>query len=268
MTGMLLIYIMICIGVWGFQRHLIYKPDTNIQSPQSYGLQGFEDLRLKVADGTVVQVWHHPAQTGFPTLIYFHGNAGNLGNYVNIFKIYAHAGFGILGLGYRGFGASQGSPAEQGLYQDARAVIHYALKDLQIPKDKIILYGKSLGSGVAVQMTIESPMAALVLQSPYTSIAKRGQDRYPLLPVNLLIQDRFDSLSKIQHIHSPLLILHGEQDTIVPVEDGKALFAAAPYPKTVVYFPLKGHNDFDNEKLLEELLTFSKETKLISLKGS
>lgn len=260
--ALILIYISICIGIWGFQRHLIYKPDTNIQS-QSYGLQGFEDLRLKAADGTIIQVWYHPAQAGFPTIIYFHGNAGNLENRVSIFKVYAQAGFGVLGLGYRGYGASQGSPTEQGLYQDARAVIQHALRDLNLPKDKIILYGRSLGSGVAVQMATEFPMAALVLESPYTSIVARGQYRYPLLPVKLFIQDGFDSLSKIHQIRSPLLILHGEQDTTVPVEDGKTLFAAALFPKTAVYFPHKGHNDLNNGELLETLLSFAKNAKFI-----
>ena len=265
-TALSLLYIVTCFGMWVFQRHMIYHTDTNIQIPQAYGLKGFEDLRLKAADGTIVQAWHHPAQKGFPTVLYFNGNAGNLRNLVSFFRKLTQSGFGVLGLSYRGYGVSQGSPTEEGLYHDAKAVIQYAMDKLKLPKDKIILYGKSLGSGVAVQMAVEFPMAALVLQSPYTSIAARGQDRFPWIPVNLLIQDRFDSLTKIPNIRSPLLILHGEQDTIVPVSDGKTLFAAAPFPKAAVYFPFKNHNDLDNDKLLEALLDFAHNTKLIPLR--
>ncbi|MDP3372196.1 MAG: alpha/beta hydrolase [Candidatus Paracaedibacteraceae bacterium] len=258
-----LFYVITCFLVWGFQRHLIYAPSTNIQSPKTYGLQNFEDLRLKTPDGTIVQAWHRPAQSGFPTVIYFHGKTGHLGDYALFLKSLTHTGFGVLALSYRGYGSSQGTPSEAGIYQDARTIIKYAVQNLKLSKKKIIFYGRSLGTGVAIQMATEFSMAALILESPYTSIAERGQDLYPWLPVKFFIADRFDSLSKIKHIHSPMLIMHGEQDKIVPIEDGKILFKAAHDPKTNVYFPLKGHNNLNAVDLINALVNFTKKLKLI-----
>jgi uncharacterized protein len=112
--------------MWVAQRHLLYMPQTNIQPPAAYGLNDFEDIRLQSNDGTHVQAWYHKAETGYPTIIYFHGNGGHLGGRARYNRLLSSAGFGILALSYRGYGASEGSPSEEGFYQDARAAMEYA----------------------------------------------------------------------------------------------------------------------------------------------
>jgi fermentation-respiration switch protein FrsA (DUF1100 family) len=246
--------------MWCFQRQLLYHPNVNIKPPQSYNLHSFKEVQLYAADKTALQAWHHPSKDGFPTILFFHGNAGHLGDRAEFLNSLSQAGFGIFALSYRGFGGSKGSPSEEGLYQDARAAIEYARTNLKLSADKIILYGESLGTGVAIQMVIEFPTLALILQSPYTCISDRGQERYPFVPVSLLLKDRFDSLSKISNIRSPLLILHGEEDKVVPIEDGRILFAAAPFPKKAIYFPHKDHSDLSVSERVDALLNFASES--------
>jgi fermentation-respiration switch protein FrsA (DUF1100 family) len=175
---------------------------------------------------------------------------------VDFFRALTNAGFGLLAIDYRGYGASGGSPSEEGFYLDARAAMDYAVSKLHLPLNRIVLYGESIGTGVAVEMATEYPAAAIVLQSPYTSIEALAKTRFPWLPVHFLLIDRFDSLSKISHVHMPLLLLHGETDTIVPVEYGRSLFAHANEPKQAVYFPARGHNDLGVEGRIKALTGF------------
>ena len=186
-----------------------------------------------------------------------------MANRADFFHSLADQGFGLMALDYRGYGASEGSPSEAGFYQDASAAINYTTHTLAVLTDRIILYGESIGTGVAVQMATEFPEAALVLQSPYTSTEAVAEQRYPWLPVHFLMKDRFDSLSKMKNVHVPLLLMHGEQDVIVPVSEGKKLFAGASEPKTAIYFPQKGHNDLDSDARITALINFSHRYNLI-----
>jgi uncharacterized protein len=258
-----LAYLFICLFMWAVQRHLMYRPATDIGSPESYGLTQCTDIRLQAEDGVHVQVWYRAAHTGFPTIIFFHGNGGNLAHRSPYFRALTDVGFGLLALDYRGYGKSEGSPSEEGFYRDARAAVNYAVHMQHIPPGEIVLYGESIGTGVAVQMATEYDAAALIVQSPFTSAENIAKDRYPWLPVHYLIRDRYDSLSKISRVQEPLLLLHGEDDTVVPVEEGKALFASANSPKQAVYFPSQGHNDLDMQQRVNALLAFSREHGLI-----
>lgn len=256
-------YILICVFMFVMQRNLMYVPATNINSPASYGLTDFSNITLVAGDGTHVQTWYHAAKENYPTIIYFHGNGGNLSHRVKFFALLRDAGFGVLGLDYRGYGASEGSPSEEGLYHDARATINHAIKALSLSPEKIIIYGESLGTGVAVQMANEYKIAALILQSPFTSMTATSQYHYPWLPVRLLLKDRYDSMKKIANINVPVLFFHGEMDNIVPFTSGKELFSKANEPKQAIYFPDKGHNNMDLQKLTEEITEFSKKYKLV-----
>jgi uncharacterized protein len=257
-----IIYVFICIAMYGLQRNLMYRPATNIDSPASYGLVDFSTIRLKTSDGISIEAWYHPAKENYPTIIYFHGNAGNLSDRANFFSLFRDVGFGVLGVDYRGYGKSEGDPSEKGFYQDARATMDYAAKTLSLSDNKIIIYGESIGTAVAVQMATEYKVAALVLQSPFTSMEATASRQYYFLPVNLLLKDRFDSLSKIENIKTPLLLFHGEMDTLVPLAFGKELFAKASEPKQAIYYPEIGHHGFDLEKLVRAINEFSKTHKL------
>ncbi len=264
LAGPVVVYALICLFMWAFQRQLLYAPETDIQPPAAYGLRDFQDLRLRASDGVRIQVWRHTANAGYPTIVYFHGNGGNLAGRAPYYQMLADAGFGVLALSYRGYGNSEGSPSEQGFYRDARATLKYASTQLALQPRDIIIYGESIGTGVAVQMATETPCAALVLQSPYTSIDALARDHYPWLPVSLLLKDHFDSLSKISRIRAPLLVFHGDDDPVVPIRYGKAIFEKAPQPKKSVYLPQTGHMDFDLAFLTDALVDFSVEQKIIA----
>jgi fermentation-respiration switch protein FrsA (DUF1100 family) len=250
--------------MFGMQRNFMYLPLTNIEPPASYGLVDFSRTNLKTSDGTNIETWYHPAKENYPTIIFFHGNAASLANRAVFFSLLRDAGFGVLALDYRGYGNSEGSPSEEGFYDDARATMDYARKTLSIADNKIIIYGESIGSGVAVQMATEYKIAALMLQSPFTSMTEAVKYHYPWLPVNILLKDRYDSLSKIANINMPLLLFHGEKDTLVPFTLGKELFAHASEPKQAVYFPEKNHNDLDLQTLVSKVIEFTKTYKLVN----
>lgn len=238
---------------------------TNIGEPAVYGLGDFKAITIPSIDGTSVSLWHHQPKSGFPTIIYFHGNAGHLGHRSWYFRVLANNGFGLLALDYRGYGKSEGSPSEQGFYQDARATIAYAMKELSLKPQQIIVYGESIGTGVAVQMATEYDFAAIILQSPFTSLVTLGQRMYPYLPVGLLQEDRFDSLKKLGNVKEPLLLFHGELDKIVPFVQGKIMFENASEPKEAVFYPDKGHINMDINLMGKAVLDFSRKQGLVTL---
>ncbi len=253
-------------GVMGYlylnQRHLIYHPDTQIGEPAAYGLAGFEERFIR-KDSAALQLWYKPAEGTMPVVVYFHGNAMHLGNRAGIYGALAARGFGVLALSYRGYGKSTGVPDEQGLYADARSALAYLAEDLKTPLAKTIVFGESLGTGVAVQMASEYPVAGLVLQAAYISVAQRAAEMYPYIPVKWLIKDSYHSLSKIGGVKAPLLLFHGHLDDTIPLAHGKAVFDAATSLKQAIFFPEKNHNDFDSAVISEHVLAFAKAHRII-----
>lgn len=255
-------YSLLVVLLFIFQRQMIYHPDKAIGPPAKYGLSGFSEQFVPSGDGVTLQLWYRPAAQGFPTVVYYHGNASHMGARADILGHLAEKGFGVVGLSYRGYGKSSGRPNEEGIYTDARAAIAF-LTQQRIPLSRIILYGESLGSGVAVQMATEFAVGALVLEAPYTSVAARAAELYYYIPVNLLIQDKFHSLKKIPLVKAPLLLFHGERDMVIPIAHGKALFEAATSPKHSFFFPHVAHNDFDTAAISAHVLDFAKQYQLI-----
>jgi len=221
------VYIALVSCIFAFQRHLMYHPAKNIAPPEVYGLSGVEDVFLSSADGVRLQAWVRPSRKGMPTIVYFHGNAANLSDRAAKFGGFIDAGFGLVAVSYRGYGKSEGCPSEAGLYADARAAVAYAKKIMHVPQEKLIYFGESLGSGVAVQMAAEQTPALLALEAAYTSVETRSAELYPfVLGVRNLVLDKYDSLSKIKDVHAPLLMLHGQRDEIIPLSHARTLFAA------------------------------------------
>jgi fermentation-respiration switch protein FrsA (DUF1100 family) len=255
-AGLFVAYGVACGLMWGFQRDLLFHPSRGLDAPTVYGLSSFKVVDLADRDGTKITVWQSEPRDQNPTVVFFHGNGGNLGSRAEILRALSDAGFGVLAVSYRGYGTSEGTPSEAGIYEDARSVIRYATGPLGLPVGRLILYGESLGTGVAVQIATEAPVGAVVLQAPYTSVERLASDRYPWLPVSLLLSDRFDSISKIGRIHSPVLMFYGERDSVVPARYGNALYETAPDPKEAVSFPRVGHNGFDPAVLTQRLKLF------------
>jgi len=251
-------------GIFALQRHLMYHPSKFVEAPAAYGLASFSDIVIESGDGVKLHAWMHAARPGYPTLVYFHGNAGNLGDRADKLHGFAEAGFGVLALSYRGFGKSEGSPSETGIYNDARAAIAYARDEMHVPQKRIIYFGESLGSGVAVQMASERPPALLMLEAAYTSVETRSAEIYHyVLGVRHFVLDKYDSLSKIKNVHAPLLMLHGARDAVIPLLHGRTLYDAANDPKQLIVYPEVHHADFSNEQVLAPLLDVAKKYGLM-----
>ena len=259
----LVIYLLVVGLLYSFQRQLIYHPDKNIGPPAQYGLEGFSEYFITTADHISIQLWYRPAAPGFPTIVYYHGNAYHLGNRAGIYAALAGQGFGVMAVSYRGYGKSGGKPSEQGIYNDARAAIAFLTEQQHIPLTQIMLYGESLGTGVAIQMATEYNVGALILQAAYTGVAARAAEIYFYVPVRLLIADRYHSLDKISKVKAPLLLFHGERDNVIPVAHGRAVFDAAASPKQSFFFPHGSHNDFDSHVISAHVSEFAEKHNLI-----
>jgi uncharacterized protein len=242
------------------QRALMYFPETIRIAPTDAGFPQAAEVMLRSADGTQVIAWHVPPKEGRPVVIYFHGNGGSLRYRVPRFLPLTEDGTGLVALSYRGFGGSEGSPSEAGLISDARAAYDFARA--QYPDAKIVIWGESLGTGVAVAIAAEKEVAAVVLEAPYTSTADIAFAAYPFIPVRLLMKDQFRSDERIGKVRAPLLVLHGGQDRVIPVSYGERLFALANEPKQFVQFARGEHENLDQYGALQAARDFLTRLKL------
>ncbi len=245
------------VGIMFFgQRKLMYHGGAAVPTPAEYGVPDMRPVRLATADGLELLAWHRaPTDEALPTIVYYHGNAGHIGHRGDKVRPYLDAGFGVLLVSYRGYGGNPGSPTEEGLYHDGRAALSF-LEDAGVPPSRTVMYGESLGSGVAVQMATEQRVAAVVLEAPFTSAADVAQHIYWFVPARYLVLDRFESQSKIDRIGVPLLIIHGERDRVISVVFGRALLAAAREPKEAKFFPAAGHNDLYSHGAAQSVIEF------------
>lgn len=242
LAGIALVYAALLVALYFGQRSLLYLPDTSRPQLGSLTELGFREVTLETGDGLALLSWYRPPDGTAPVVSYFHGNGGHLGYRTDRMIRFAQQGLGVLLLEYRGYGGNPGRPTEAGLYADAEAALDFVARQ-GIPVNRLVLYGESLGSGVAVHMAAGRQIAALILEAPFTLLADAASYHYPYVPVSLLLRDRFDSLAAIGHVRAPVLVLHGERDRVVPVRLGHALFAAAPEPKEGWFSPEAGHED-------------------------
>ena len=242
-------------GLYLFQRQLLYFPDR--AHPELFGLQqlGVREVTLSTEDGLSLLSWYVPARPGRPVIAYFHGNGGHIGYRAERLLRLAREGFGVLMAEYRGYGGNPGTPSEAGFYADGRAALAFLDRE-GLAADRLVLYGESLGSGVAVALAVEHQIAALVLEAPFTSVAEVAQSHFPYVPASRMVVDRFDSLSRIGKVRAPILLLHGERDRVVPVRYGRALFDAAPEPKEGWFAPEAGHEDLARYGSLDVVVGF------------
>ena len=181
---------------------------------------------------------------GETTLVWFHGNAGNISNRVdNLAELHSRLGMNIFIFDYRGYGKSEGSPSEEGIYRDARAALAYLQARPEPAPQQIVYFGRSLGAAVAIGLAGQQPPAGLVLVAPFTSLGDMARIVYPYLPLKWLLGNRYNSAARISQLHQPVLIMHGDQDEIVPLSQGDKLLEAANPPKRFQVLPGAGHND-------------------------
>lgn len=256
LVALVLVGYLILIGYITYnQRSLQYFPNKEHLGLAGSNLGDTTEVFLTTRDGEQIQTWYHPPQEGMPMFIYLHGNSYSLEFRRDRFREMLDMGWGIIAPSWRGFGKSTGHPTEEGLYNDARAAVDFA-KSMGYKTENTYVLGESLGSGIATKMAQESPFKGLILFTPYTSIANRAQEIYWYLPVSYILEDNFSSIDKLPSIHTPVLIIHGDKDLVIPHTHSEALLKVANEPKKMVIYSGKGHSNIDNNELIKEIKTF------------
>lgn len=225
------------------QRSLLYYPSHTYLTPlQAHANAAYREIDVRTEDGIALKGWYAPAKEGHCTLVFFHGNADQLATASEVGNAYIAQGYGFLVAEFRGYSGLPGEPTEKGLYADGRAYMQYLISHA-VDARQIVLYGHSLGTGVAVEMATEFHVGGVMLLAPYLSIPQVGQTHFAIFPVNLLALDRFDNEKKIEKIATPLLIANGTDDQVIPPAQGRRLFDLAREPKEFHSIAGRGHND-------------------------
>lgn len=266
--GALCAYAAVLALLYVKQREMLYPRNPARAEIASANLPGVEEMVLTAADGEKLVAWVVPPREGKPVLLFFHGNAGNFGRPIRQtrFRALTEDGTGLFAVNYRGYGGSTGSPTEDGLAQDARAA--YAAAVARFGADRLVGYGESLGTGVAVKLAAEVPLKAVILEAPYLSTAAVAQQLYPFVPVGLFMHDQFHSDRVIGKVKAPLLILHGARDGVIPFSQGEALFALANPPKRFIRFPEGNHENLPAHGSVPEIRRFLVDLDSSRLAGS
>ncbi len=244
-AGSVAVIAAVLVLIWAMQRRLMYFPTSSVPTPGEIGLTGVEPVTFETTDGLGLSGWFVAASGPSPhvTVLVFNGNAGNRAHRGPLAAALHRHGLQVLLVDYRGYGGNPGTPTENGLAADSRAARAYLAGRPDVDLSRLVYFGESLGTAVAVDLAVEHPPAALVLRSPFTSMADVGQHHYPLLPVRLLLRDRFAAIDRIRRIRVPLLVIAGGRDRIVPIDHSRRLYEAAVAPKTLLVLPDADHND-------------------------
>ena len=259
-----LIYILIVVLAWAFQRHLLFLPniagDSVTATPANRGWH-YEPVILTTADGANINGWWLPLENARSTLLFFHGNAGNIGHRLDSLALFRALNLSVLIIDYHGYGDSEGKPSETGTRMDARAAWHYLTVERGIPAKRIIVFGRSLGASVAAELAREHAPGAVILESPFRSLADMAQAAYPFLPARWLVRYEYDTEAYVRDINAPLLVIHSEQDDIIPYAHGEAVYAASREPKSMLVIEGDHNTGFlnDPKKYLNGIDRFLKE---------
>lgn len=236
------VWVLLCLLLYLFQPRFIYFPQSEIDyTPDMAGLP-YEDIYFKTEDDVLLNGWFIPVKNAKNTLLFFHGNGGNISHRLESLKIFHEIGLSVFIIDYRGYGQSQGTSSEQGTYRDAEAAWRFLTETRSISDEDIIIFGRSMGGAVATWLASRYTPNLLILESTFTSIADVAKHYYPYLPTHLLVRIKYASVDRIEDIHRPILIAHSQTDEIIPYKYGRALFEKAQAPK--IFLELKGgHND-------------------------
>ena len=251
----LITYLIVLTYIYLFQRNLLYHPAVN-------GYQGdkinfdYEEVFIKNNEGIKLKAWLHKKDLiNKKTILFFHGNAGDLSNRNYKLNELSKLNVNFLILAWRGFSGNKGNPSEKGLYEDARSAVRW-LEKKGVKEKNLIIYGESLGTAIAIETAQNKNLAGIILESPFTSMVELAHNYYPFLPVKFLLKDKYETIKKLPNIRSPLLILHGRLDTIVPFSMGKTLFEKANKPRFKYFIDNDNHMMRYDQNLLNEIKKF------------
>ena len=249
------IYLLLLIFLYFYQGKLLYHPNVNSYTEVNDLIPKIEKVTIATSDNHHLLGWFHKKDISKNTILFLHGNAGSLENRIYKLNHFENFDLNFLIIAWRGFSGNSGKPNEKGLYDDAKSAVNW-LKSIGIKEEKIILYGESLGTAVAIEIAQNKKFAGIVLESSFTSMVEMGKKYYSFFPVSLLLKDRYESINKIKNINIPILVMHGKKDRIVPFEMGNKIYDSANSPK-FYYFPeYDDHMIGYNKLLIEKLKSF------------
>ena len=253
--GIIVVYISVLILLFIFQRSLMYHPEENNYFGDQLKIK-VEKVKIKTSDNINLLGWFHKKDLKkFKTIVYFHGNAGNLENRIHKLNHFKDMNINFLIIAWRGFSGNNGKPSEQGLYADGKSAIDWLIKK-GVSEKNLILYGESLGTGVATHLAQNKSFAGIILETPFTSMIDAAKTFYPYIPVKFLLKDKFENYKKIIKINIPVLVMHGEADQIVPFEMGKKIYEIANQPKYSYFTKYDNHMMEYDKDLLTALNKF------------
>ena len=253
--GILVIYTSLLLLLFIFQRNLMYHPDENNYSGDKLEVD-IKKVKINTPDGLDLLGWFHKKDLKrFKTIIYFHGNAGKLENRIHKLNHFKDMDVNFLIIAWRGFSGNDGKPSEENLYIDGNSSIKW-LKNLGLSEKDIIIYGESLGTGVATEIAKNNNFAGLVLETPFTSMIEAAKNFYPYIPVRILLRDKYENDKKIKNINIPVFVMHGEADQIVPFWMGKKIYEMANQPKYSYFTEYDNHMMEFDERLVNAIKSF------------
>ena len=236
----LITYLLVLVILYFFQRNLLYHPSENNYFGDKLTVS-IDKIKIKSKDNIELMGWYHKKDSkNYKTILFLHGNAGSLENRIHKINHFQNMKINFLIIAWRGFSGNKGNPTEKGLYEDAESAINW-LKNKGIRTKDIIIYGESLGTGIATEIAQNNNFAGVILESPFTSMIDAAKNKYPFFPIRFLLKDKYESDKKIKNIKSPLLIMHGESDKIVPFWMGKKMYDIANEPKYSYFTKYDNH---------------------------
>lgn len=250
------VYLVALGYLWATQRSHVFRPGTGpLDLINSTVASYMREEGIHTKDGLALTAWYAPAKPGRRTIVYIHGNAGHLGDRHDRVQPYLERGFGMLLVGYRGYGGNPGQPTEAGLYIDGRAHLDWLMRQ-GVREDQVVLYGESLGAAVATQLATERKAAALVLEAPFASVLLSARARYPMFAFDWLVKDKFANIEKIDKINMPLFVIHGARDRVTSQRFGRMVFERAREPKAASWPAGASHNDLLQFGMIEAVTRF------------
>jgi len=239
LLGLTVTLVVLVGGLWLLQRRLIYFPTGNVPPVEDI-LPGWEDATFETSDGLELSGWFMAPFEEAPVVVVFTGNAGNRSDRASLGRNLVKEGFGVLLFDYRGYGENPGHPSDTGLARDGRAAVEWTRQ--RAPGHALVYFGESLGAAVAIEMALAQPPAALVLRSPFSSLADLAALHSPV-PVRGLLRDNYPSLDRVGRLTTSILVIAGDSDSVVPIDQSRAIYEAAPFPKELVIIAGADHND-------------------------
>ena len=249
------VYLILLVFIYFYQRSLLYHPNENNYSGDNLTVK-VEKVKVQTSDNLKLNGWFHKKNlSDYKTIIYFHGNAGTLDNRIHKLNHFKDIDVNFLIIAWRGFSGNEGKPTEDGLYIDGKSAVNWVLEQ-GIKEENIVLYGESLGTGITLEIAQNKNFAGVILETPFTSMVDAAKNFYPYIPVNLLLKDRYENEKKVRSINIPIMIMHGEKDTIVPFSMGKKSFEIANEPKYSYFTNYDNHMMEYDENLVLALKSF------------